>query len=57
VNMLIELTSRKNLPDKAAIALLDRARGQGFQSIGAIAYEFLPDAEDGKVHKFSAEAA
>ncbi len=55
--MLIELTSRKNLPDKAAIALLDRARAQGFQSISAVTYEFLPDAEDGKVHKFSAEAS
>lgn len=53
--MLIEVTSRKNLPDKAQIALLDRAKLAGYQSIGPVSYEFVADAEDGKVHKFSAE--
>lgn len=54
--MLIEIISRKNLPDKAAVALLDMARAEGFESIGDVVYEFLPDAENKEYHKFSAEA-
>lgn len=51
----ITIISSKNLPDKAAFALLDKARSAGFVSIRDMVYEFLPDGENGKKHKFSAE--
>lgn len=51
----VSLTSRKNLPDKARIALLDRAKQQGGTAITSFAYELLEDTGDGKIHKFSAE--
>lgn len=53
---LVSLTSRKNLPDKAAIALLIKAKDLGFSGIGPICYEFVEDTGDGRVHQFSAEA-
>lgn len=51
----VSLISRKNLPDKARIALLDRAKEQGGTSITSVAYELVEDTGDEKIHKFSAE--
>ena len=51
----VTLTSKKNLPDKARIALLDRAKAQGGESITNFTYELLEDTGDGKIHKFTAE--
>lgn len=51
----VSLTSRKNLPEKARIALTDRAKAQGGESITNFTYELLEDTGDGKIHKFTAE--
>lgn len=47
------LNSAKDNSDKALVALIDRAKKAGYTSFGELLREIEPEAEDGKIYKFS----
>lgn len=54
--MELTIVSKRNLPDKAAIALLDKARKAGYSQIDAVDYELLPPSTQ-FIHKFTTIAS
>lgn len=55
--MIFTLNSARDNTEKALQVLTQRARNAGYDSFGDLVREVEPEAENGKIYKFSLEAA